>query len=76
MALDTYYFTFSKNYLHPETKKPLSDYWIEIAATSLNKAERKMRELFGDEWRAHSELQFMRYYMPCNKGCYARYEID
>lgn len=77
MAMATHYFTFDQNQLHPETKEPLGDYWIEIDADSADKAKKKMLDLFGTEWKAHyTELQFMRYYMPHNKGCYAHYEVD
>jgi hypothetical protein len=75
--MDTHYFTFGRSHQHPETGELLCDYWVEIVASSSQKARDKMFELFGRKWGFHyHERQFMRAYHLFKKGCYARYEVD
>jgi hypothetical protein len=77
MAMDTHYFTFDQTNIHPDTGKALAGYWVEIAADSSDKANRKMFELFGNQWKTqYCERQFMKCYTFFPKGCYARFEVD
>lgn len=77
MAMETHYFTFGQSHVHPETKESMKDYWIEIVADSVEKARRKMFEMFGNKWGfQYHESQFMRYYSQFPKGCYSRIEVD
>lgn len=75
--METFCFTFGQTHTHPETGIPLKDYWVEIAANSLEKARAHMFELFGAKWAfSYHEKRFMRYRNMYPKGCLERWELD
>ena len=65
----THYFTFKRDHEH-------AGHWVEITANSNKKAERSMRELYGDCWDHHYSGYVMLPYNRYPKGCLARHDIE
>jgi hypothetical protein len=75
--METYYFTFGQQHIHPKTGEPLRDYWIEIVAKSEDVARDLMVEMFDRKWsHQYHEKEFMRVVRHFPKGCYEHYEVD
>ena len=77
MQEQVFYFTFGQIHTHPVSGERMRDYWVEVVAASYDKAEAKMREVFGEYWsNAYYEKNFSMHWSHYPKGCYERYEAD
>ena len=48
--MQRFYFTFGQTHLHPDTKQPMKDYWVEVEAESYIKARQLFMSKYGKKW--------------------------
>lgn len=74
--MQTYYFTFGFNHLHPVKLISMRDYWIEIVAPNIDEATRIMNANYHDWANVYVEQQFLASgYKHYPKGCFEHYEF-
>lgn len=69
--MQTYYFTFGQQHVHPETGEKMRNYWVEIFAANSEEARITMFNIYGAKWSfQYTQDDFKPEYFP--SGCYEK----